>query len=181
MPCLRAITIGRVAEQFRDSRRVERRRHHEDAQVLAHFRLRFQAQRQAEIGVEAALVKLVEDHHRDAFERGVALQPAREDSFRHDLDARALAGARFQPRAKADGLTDRFAEHLRHARRDGARGETARLEHHDLAGARRLLGEQRKRDACRLARAGRRLQDDIRVRGDGRRSEGSAASIGREN
>ena len=48
---------------------VERRRHHQDAQVLAHVRLRIQAQRQAEIGVEAALVKLVEDHHRDAFER----------------------------------------------------------------------------------------------------------------
>ena len=112
-------------------------------------------------------MKLVEDHHRDAFERGVALQPAREDPFRHDLDARALAGARFQPRAKADGLADGFAEHLRHARRDGARREAARLEHDDLARAQRLLGQQRKRHAGRFAGAGRRLQDHTRVRGNG--------------
>ena len=56
----------RVAEQFADPRAVERRRHHQDAQILAQARLRIARQRQAQIGIERTLVKLVEQHGGDA-------------------------------------------------------------------------------------------------------------------
>ena len=59
----------RVAEQPCDGGRIERRGHHQDPQVLANFGLRIQTQREPEVGIEAALVKFVEDHQRDAFER----------------------------------------------------------------------------------------------------------------
>jgi hypothetical protein len=92
-------------------------------------------------------VEFVEDHQHDAFERGVVLQPARENALGHDFDARALADPGFQARAKADGLADGLAQHLRHARRDGAGGDATRLEHHDLAGRQRLCGQQGQRHA----------------------------------
>jgi hypothetical protein len=161
-----------VAEQLRDCRCVERRRHHEDLQVIAHLCLRFEAQGQAQIGIETALMKLVEDHHRDAFERGVTLQPASQNSFCDDLDARVLAGPRFQARAEADGLADRFAEQLCHPRRDGPRREAPRLQHDDLAGLQRVPGQQRERHTGRLARARRCLQHHVCVRGDGRPQRG---------
>ena len=56
----------RVAEQLADPRAVERRRHHQDAQVLAQAGLRIARQRQAQIGIERTLVKLVEQHGGDA-------------------------------------------------------------------------------------------------------------------
>ena len=56
----------RVAEQFADPRAVERRRHHQDAQILAQAGLRIAGQRQAQIGIERTLVKLVEQHGGDA-------------------------------------------------------------------------------------------------------------------
>ena len=56
----------RIAEQSCDPRAVERRRHHEDAQILAQAGLRVARQRQAEIGIERALVEFVEQHGGDA-------------------------------------------------------------------------------------------------------------------
>ena len=64
-----ALDHRRVAEQSRDAGAVERRRHDEDAQIVAQARLRIERQREAEIGVERALVELVEQHGADAVER----------------------------------------------------------------------------------------------------------------
>ena len=52
---------GRVVEEPRERARIERRRHDQHAQVLAQRLLALEAEREAEIGVEAALVKLIED------------------------------------------------------------------------------------------------------------------------
>ena len=66
-----AVDHRRVAEQLRHPRAVERRRHHQNAQILAQTRLRVARQRQAEIGIERALVKFVEQHRGDAVERRI--------------------------------------------------------------------------------------------------------------
>jgi hypothetical protein len=55
---------------------VERGRHHQDAQVVAQHLLHLAAQGQGQVGVQAAFVKLVEDHHSDALQRVVALATA---------------------------------------------------------------------------------------------------------
>ena len=59
----------RRAHQRRDARAVERRRHGDEAQIVAQSRLRVERQREAEIGVERALVIFVEEHAGDALER----------------------------------------------------------------------------------------------------------------
>ena len=73
--------------QRRDARAVERRRHDEQAQVLPQRALRVERQREAEIGVERALVKLVEQHAGDAGKLGIIENHAREHALGDDFDA----------------------------------------------------------------------------------------------
>ena len=93
-----------VAEQSRDGRAVERGRHHQQAQVVAQVPLRVERQREAEVGLQVALVELVEDHAADVLERRIVLQQARQDAFGDDFDARRGTDARLEPRAIADQL-----------------------------------------------------------------------------
>ena len=123
--------------------------------------LRIEHEREAEVGVQAALVILVEQHRGDAVERGVALQHAREHAFGDDLDSRALADARLEPHAVAHSLAGALAERGRHALGDGARREAARLEHDDPFAVRPCLLEQRERHDGALAGARRRDDDGI--------------------
>ena len=60
---------GASPRSLRDPRAVEGRGHDEEAQILAQAALRVERQREAEIGIEGALVELVEEHRRDAVER----------------------------------------------------------------------------------------------------------------
>ena len=63
-------TTGASPSSLADPRAVERRRHHEEAQILAQAPLRVARQRQAEIGIERALVEFVEQHRGDAASSG---------------------------------------------------------------------------------------------------------------
>ena len=72
-----------------------------------------------------------------------------------------LLDARFLAHSVADGFAGRFAERRRHARRDRARGEPARLEHHDFAAAQPRFIEQRNRNNGAFAGAGRRFHDGV--------------------
>jgi len=77
-----------VAQEPADPRAVERRRHHQKAQILAQAGLRIARQRETEIGVERTLVEFVEQHGRDAGEFGIVEDLAREDSLGDHLDSR---------------------------------------------------------------------------------------------
>ncbi len=83
-----ALDHRRVAEELADARAVERRRHDQELEVLAQALLHVARQRQAEVGIERALVELVEQHGGDALERGIVEDQAREHALGHDLDAR---------------------------------------------------------------------------------------------
>ena len=63
---------------------------------------------------------------------------------------------RLHAHAQADRLADLLAERRGHARRRGACGKAARLQHHDAPGAGERLGEQSERNPRRLAGARRR-------------------------
>ena len=137
------------------------------------------AKREPDVGVQAALVELVEQHGRDAVERRIALQHPREHAFGDDLDARALADARLEPHAVADGVADALAERRRHALGDGARREPARLEHDDALAARPRLVEQRERHDGALAGARRRDEHGVAAGRERGASGARASSIGR--
>ena len=148
---------------------IQRGRHDEQAQVVAQVALRVERQREAEVRLQVALVELVEDHAADVLERGIVLQPAREDAFGDHLDARRGTDARFESRAIADELSRLAACDLGQPTRHGACGDPARLQHDDaLACAEPGLVQQRERDHRALARAGRRLEHRIAMRTQGR-------------
>ncbi|HXT23052.1 MAG TPA: hypothetical protein VN923_20050, partial [Thermoanaerobaculia bacterium] len=73
--------LDRSVEVRRHRPGVERRRHRHQPEIGARLSLRAARHRQREVGVEAALVQLVEDHHGDAVEERVALQHAHEHAL----------------------------------------------------------------------------------------------------
>ena len=66
-----AFDYRRIAKQFRHARAVERRRHHQDAQILAQAGLRVARQSEPKIGVQRTLMKLVEQHGGDTGQFGI--------------------------------------------------------------------------------------------------------------
>ena len=83
-----ALDDRRIAQQFCDPRTIERRRHHEDAEILAQAGLRVARQRQPEIGIQRALVEFVEQDGGNAVQLGIVEDLAREDAFGDDFNAR---------------------------------------------------------------------------------------------
>jgi len=63
----------RVAEERGDGDGLERRRHHEEAQVGAHERPRLEREREPEVGGEVPFVELVEADRRDPVEGRIVL------------------------------------------------------------------------------------------------------------
>ena len=121
-----ALDHRRIAKQRRHPRAIERRRHHQQLQILAQALLRVARQRQAEIGIERALVEFVEQHGGDAVERGIVEDQPREHAFGHHLDAGALArpssrSARASPRCRRPARPESTpCGRRRRARRAGA-------------------------------------------------------------
>ncbi len=148
----------RVAQRLGDPRAVDGRGHHQDAQVFAQPLLGVAGEREAEIGIERAFVKLVEQHGGDAVEAGVVENETGEHALGDHLDAGAARDLGAEAHAIADGVADALAERLRHALGGGARGEAPRLQHQDLLVRRPRLAGQHQRNPRRLAGARRRHQ-----------------------
>ncbi len=148
----------RVAEQLGDARAIERRRHHQNTQILAQAGLGVARQRQAQISIERALVKFVEQHGGDAIEFGIVENLPREDSLGHDLDPGRARNLRTEANAIAHRLAGALTERLRHAFGTGPRRNPARLQHDDLLALQPGRVEQRQRHPRGLAGTRRRHQ-----------------------
>jgi hypothetical protein len=170
---------GSVAEMAGDARPVDRGRHDQQLEIFAQAVLRVARKREAEIGVERALVEFVEQHGRDAVEGGVIDQAAGEHALRHHLDAGAARHFRAEPHPVADRFSHLLAERRRHALGRGARRDPARLQHQDLAPFCPGLVGEHQRDPRRLAGAGRRDQDRGVARPQ-RRREGGQRFVDRQ-
>src|SRR5690606_40121271 len=143
-----------LVDQPGKPRAVDRRRHHQQPQVLAQHRLAFERQREAEVAVEMPLVRLVEQHRRDAVELLVAEDAVDEDRLGHDEDTRLRRLAAIEPRQVADPPPDRLPEKLGNALGRSPGSNPPRTEQHDLPGAPRFA-DQRRGDSGRLAGPGR--------------------------
>ncbi len=117
-----------------------------------------QREGEAEVGVQAPLVKLVEDDEPDAIEPRICREQPGQHPFGDDLDAGGGSYARVATDPVADGSADRLIKLASHPPRRGASGEPPRLEHHDAPAAQPRLVEQRERHPGGLTRARRRLQ-----------------------
>ncbi len=162
-----ALDLRGALHQPRDSGAVERRRHHQQPQILAQRPLRVERERKPEVGVERALVEFVEQHGGDAGQFRVVDDHPREHALGDDFDARPRRDQALQAHAQADRIADALVQGRRHPLGGGAGGEPARLQHQDFTGFRELGVKQRQRDARGLAGAGRRHQHRARPRRQG--------------
>src|SRR5690606_5988357 len=147
-----------VAEQGGDPLAVQGRRHDEEAQVGAQVAAGVEGEGEAQVGLQAALVELVEDDQPDALQGRVPLEPAGQDALGHHLDAGGGPGPPLVAGGVADHLADRFAAHGGHAAGGRPGGDAAGLEHDDAAAAQPRLVQQGGWHGGRLAGARRRLQ-----------------------
>ena len=90
----RCATTGASPRKAASGLGRERRRHHDELQLRPRLALQLAHHGQRQVGVEAALVELVEDDHADALEERVGLQHAHEQPLGDDQDPR-----RSRPRA----------------------------------------------------------------------------------
>ena len=139
-------------------------RHHHEQQFLA-YRADLLEHGQREIGMHAALVKLVEDDAADILEQRISVQPSKQHPLGDDLEASVFANAAIEPDAIADLVAEALFSLASDARGDRARGDAARLQHEDLL----IIGDQIARVEQRwgksggLPRAGWRLEHDLAV------------------
>ncbi|CRM08189.1 hypothetical protein [Pseudomonas sp. 24 E 13] len=90
-----------------------------------------EAQGQRQVGVEAALVKFVEDQQAHAVQRRVVLQATGEDAFGDHFDTRVGADFAVEADAVANGLTDLFTQLAGQPLGGGPRSQAPGFEHQD--------------------------------------------------
>ncbi len=139
---------GRVAQKRGDARRIDRRRHDHEPEIGAR-QPGLPRERQTHVGVNAALVELVDDDGPERGEQGILLQPGGEDAFGRDqqpgLGGEPPVETDVPPHLSAHGpaLLDGDASC------DGPRRHPPWLQQED-----RTVGGERRRYSRRLARPG---------------------------
>ncbi len=142
-----------VAEERRHASGIEGRRHHDDTQVVARAP-GLPCQREAQIGVNASLVELVEHDRAKVRQQGVLLQARGQDSFGGDQQPGARAEAALEADMPADLLPKRPSLLVRDAAGDRSRRHAARLQQDDCT-----VVDQGRGNARRLPRARRGCDD----------------------
>ena len=167
----------RIPHQRRHRPGIQRRRHDQKLQVRPQGTPHFKAQRQPQISVQTAFVKLVKDHQPDARQFRVGLDHPGQDTLGHHFDTGGGGNLRLTPDAVADPQANRLAQRLGHPLGCGAGGKAARLQHQDSA--RHQPARQKvQRHQRRLARTGGGLQHGNAARSNGVGKRGQNRSDG---
>ena len=120
------------AQRFGQSLRVDRRRHDDKAEVVPKEHPALPRHGKSLIGVEAPLVKFIENHRSNAFKGRIIEQHPRQDAFRHDLYPRLLGHLAFEADPVADRFSDILFKEPCHPGRDLPCGDTSGLQHDDF-------------------------------------------------
>lgn len=117
------------------ARRVQGGRHHQQAQLRVQQFPGLQTQGQAQVRLQAALVKFIEDHRAHPFQGRVPLQTTGEDALGDHLDAGLWAGQSVQAGGQSHGLTRAFTPLGGHAPGRGPGRQAPGLQQQYPAGA----------------------------------------------
>ena len=164
----------RATAQIRRHRRGVERRRHDDETKIAAREPGLLRERDAEIGVHAALVELVEDDGPEIPEERILLQARGQDALGREEHRRLWPELALEPDVPPDFPADRPALFVGDARRQAARGDAPRLENDH-----RPVHGERGRHAGRLARLPvPRSRPRRGIRGRARGSRGSTGRSG---
>ena len=108
-------------------------RHYHNLQVGAYYLLSLSGEGKSKVGINAALMKLVEYHHAHSLECGVVHEHSCEDTLRQHFNPRLLRYFVLKSNPVAHSLSHLFAKHLRHALGYLSCGESARFKHEDFS------------------------------------------------
>ena len=117
-----------------------------------------ETQRQGQVGIQATLVKLIEDQQPYALQRRVCLQPAGQDAFGDHFDTGIGPDLAVQANAVTHRFTDFLAQLAGQPFCRRTRRQPARLQHHDGLPGQPGFIQQCQRYTGSLACAGRRLE-----------------------
>ena len=176
---------GRRAEFFvsHEFLHAKRRGHDDETQrgdARASLHREFRAQRhdpgeetQEDVGVDAAFVRLVDDDHAVLAEEQIRLNLPKQDTVRHELDARLVPDALIVTHLVPDVAAQGNVQLRGDARGGGRHRHAPRLRHGHRAGVRRAVGVavpgfvQKLRHLRRLAAPGLAADDHDGIRVDG--------------
>ena len=108
-----ALSITSASSSPASRRAIGGGRHRDQPQFRPQHALQVAAQRQRQVGLQRALVHLVEDHGGDAVEPRIGLQPADQQPLGDHLDPGRRRDGGVQPGAIADRAADRLAQQRR--------------------------------------------------------------------
>ena len=181
--CVEVIDFHREALAFGDENRaiteisghrlgIERGGHHHDLEIGPLGLLKLLYQRERDVAHQVALVELVEEEHAHVGQRAVVLEPAQQDAFGHETDARAESGLVVETDLVADFPAEFDITLPGDTRSHRAGSDAARLQHDDLLLPGEAGIEQHLRHLRGLAGAGRRDQHEAVARAHGAEDAG---------
>ena len=148
----------RIAQELRNGGRIERRTHHDDFQIRPDRLADFAQQRDGQIDVERAFVKLIKHDAANPIKKRIAHELARENPFGDDAQPRAIGDAFVEANVIANVIAaERHATLIRDSGGRRPRGNTPRLKHHELRMSKIIEQsriENRRRHARGFAGAG---------------------------
>jgi len=112
-------------------------------------------------------MELVKDNHGDTRKIRIGQDAPGENPLRHDFNAGFFRDAAVKPDGVPQGLTDPLAQRLGHPPGCGDGGKLSGFQHEDSPLFRRDHIQERQRNPCGLAGAGRRLKNHGRMLPDG--------------
>ncbi|KPC04970.1 Uncharacterized protein AC501_1782 [Pseudomonas amygdali pv. lachrymans] len=159
----------RIVQQRCQPLAFQRGRHQQNLQrlIVTKQLTTIEAQGQCQIGVQTALMKLIENQQPHTFQRRVVLQATRENPLSHDFNTRLRTDPTFQTDSITHRLTDLLAQLTGQPLGGCSCGQSPRLQHQNgLPGQPGFL-KQRERHTRGLARAGRGFEHGFMARGQG--------------
>ena len=158
----------RLRQQTLQALIIERRRHNQQLEIVAQPLLYVEQQRQRQIRLQAALVKLIEDRQPHAAQLRIALDHPRQNAFRHHFEARVRPDAGLRAHAIAHGLAGLLSQQFRQPLRHVTRGQPPRLQQ-DYASVDVTFGEDLQRQPGGFPGAGWRIKQNLRRMPQGRK------------
>ena len=146
-----------IGQQSRKIQAIEGSRHHQQPEIGPQCGAGFNAQRQCQIGMQTAFVKLIEDQQPNPGELGIGLQHARQYPFGDDLQLSRATDPTLATHPVTDAQTDLLAQ-LFGQKTGYVAGRQAAWLQHDDAARDAARPQQSQWQGRRLTGTGRRLQ-----------------------
>ena len=129
-------------------------RHYHKTQIGTQELLRLSAKSKSKVGMQASLMKFIEDNDAYTVERRVMLQHARQNTFGQNLYSGIAAYASLKTNAITNGLANRFVKQRRHTFSNLPCCKTTWLEHQNPSLYRRIQKKSQRQER-RFARSRR--------------------------